>query len=71
MSIEAIDSILNHILDGFSDTPSSLCGVAAHSTPSTLDDMVDHLVSGALSRPARTAPPASSGACVPDSQSRS
>jgi len=71
MSIEAIDSILDHILDGFPEPPSSACGDAAPDTPSTLDDMVDHLVSGALSRPVRPVAPASSGTCFPCAQARS
>lgn len=71
MSIEAIDAILEHILDGFRETPSSLCGDAAPDTPSTLDDMVDHLVSGALSKPVRPVFSASAGAFVPGSQPRS
>lgn len=71
MSIEAIDSILDHILDGFPETPSSLCGDNAPGTPSTLDDMVDHLVSGALSRPVRPVLSASAEAFAPGSQPRS
>jgi len=72
MSIEAIDSILDHILDGFPETPSCLCGDAGShmpSTPHTLDDVVDHLVSGALIRPARpvlhASSSSSSGPCAP------
>ena len=56
MSIEAIASILDHILDGFPETPSCLCGDAgfqAPCTPQTLDDVVDHLVSGSPTRPLR------------------
>lgn len=63
MSIEAIDSILEHILDGFRETPSCLCGDAgshAPCTPQTLDDVVDHLVSGTPTRPLRPLLPASS-----------
>lgn len=74
MSIEAIDSILNHILDAMPETPSCLCDIAGLQepcTPQTLDDMVDHLVSGALSRPPRPVAPASAGACVPCAQARS
>lgn len=72
MSIEAIDSILDHILDGFPETASCPCGDAGlHTpyTPYTLDDVVDHLVSGAFIRPARpvlsASSSSSSGACAP------
>jgi hypothetical protein len=75
MSIEAIDSILDHILDGFPETVSCLCGDAELHTPHTLDDVVDHLVSGALSRPVRpvlsASSSSSSGACAPCTQPRS
>ncbi|MFP5222074.1 MAG: hypothetical protein ACLGSA_07275 [Acidobacteriota bacterium] len=71
MSIEAIDTILDHILDGIPEPPSSLCADNAPDTPSTLDDMVDHLVSGALSRPARPVASAPSGASVPCAHARS
>lgn len=71
MSIEAIASILDHILDGFPETPSCLCGDAGSNTPctpKTLDDVVDHLVSGAPARPLRPLPPASSGASAPSAR---
>lgn len=71
MSIEAIESILDHILDSIPEPLSGLCGDNAPDTPSTLDDMVDHLVSGARSRPARPVAPVCAGTCVPCAQASS
>jgi len=71
MSIEAIDSILDHILEGFQDTPSCLCGDARSHTPKTLDEVVDHLVSGMSARPLRPVLPQSARACASSAQPHS
>lgn len=62
MTIEAIDSILDHILDGFSHPDP---GLGEDATPDTLDAMVDHLASGAFRRPDPPTRPVRSGTCLP------
>lgn len=68
MSIEAIDSILDHILEGCPETPSCQCGNARSHTPKTLDEVVDHLVSGTPASPLRPVLPESARACASSSQ---